>query len=842
MTSTEELISHMRKVQLAERDMRELGLIWQTIESSAAISCPEEVSTILPTLSRTRERFSSLQVRLVDNLASESRAELGDELSARARCAIDILVRNLFERTADVGFLATDDVIRDFCASDAEVRTSRREALRARLAEYQAKYTVYDDVIVVAPDGTVLVRLDTAIALEQTTDSLVADSLASSTYLERFGRSDLGVGETPALLYAHRICHPDGRLLGVLLLRFRFTDEMERVFVSIADERGQTAVVLIDDKQRVIATNDPSHVPVGAVLQRVGNDEVVLTTFAGREYLAVCCATRGYQGYEGPAWRAQAMVSLLTAFKAKDAEAAETEVPLDNAQLVGIQRDADEINRELRRVVWNGQLMAQSKQGDRLRLKAVLNQVNIAGYRTRERVSTAVRDLYRTSLARTRHQAADLARLAANIMDRNLYERANDCRWWALTPAIAEQLQQPHSQASSSTLNTVLDRVNSLYTVYSRLAVFDADGLVRGASRTGDDPTVVGRSVPSGWLGSVKRLSGRQRYAVSPFEPTDFHDAGDTYVYLAAVRDGAAGALLGGVAVVFNSAAEFGAMLKDIIGERRGFAAFVSESGQIVASTDPELSQDAVMRFQPDSAVVEHAGAYYACARASATGYREFKNGDGYDNGIRVVVALRLGQSDRRRRSLSDEALTVAPAKPVGETIELGVFQVGAGRYGVPAEVLMQAVSHRGLVRAPTSLPYSAGLLEIETDGVSKLIQVICARQLLGITYPARLGDGVVVVLRSEADPRVPAIGFRVDDVLSVIEVEQHMLQPAPIVVRAGGGCVSGIVDCELLAPRGEPARRALVQVIDPQALIANSVGTVRGSAVLLPNSERTPT
>ncbi len=26
-----------------------------------------------------------------------------------------------------------------------------------------------------------------------------------------------------------------------------------------------------------------------------------------------------------------------------------------------------------------------------------------------------------------------LAELIVDIMDRNLYERANDCRWWALT-------------------------------------------------------------------------------------------------------------------------------------------------------------------------------------------------------------------------------------------------------------------------------------------------------------------------------------------------------------------------------------------------------------------------
>jgi hypothetical protein len=56
MTSIEALLPHMREVQVAERDMRELGLVWQTIESAAAISCPEEVASILPTPSRSRPR------------------------------------------------------------------------------------------------------------------------------------------------------------------------------------------------------------------------------------------------------------------------------------------------------------------------------------------------------------------------------------------------------------------------------------------------------------------------------------------------------------------------------------------------------------------------------------------------------------------------------------------------------------------------------------------------------------------------------------------------------------------------------------------------------------------
>jgi chemotaxis signal transduction protein len=835
MTSIDDLVPHMRHVQAAEREMRELSLVWQTIESAAAISCPEEVASILPTLTRTRERFGALQQRLIASLATESRAELGDELTAKARCAIDILVRNLFERTADVGFLATDDVIRAFCLADDDGRDATRDAMRGRLAAYQAKYSVYEDVVVLAPDGSVLVRLDESSAIARSNDPIVADALQGDGYRERFGTTDLAAEGVPALLYAHRI-HDGGRTVGVLVLVFRFFDEMRRIFSGMVDERAQIALMLIDDRERVIASNDEAHVPRGAVLARVAPDDVVLTTFAGREYLAVCCATRGYQGYRGPAWRAQAMVSLLTAFRPRAEDGEGTNVPLDNEGLAEIQRDADEINRELRRVVWNGRLMARTGQGDQIRLKAVLNQVNLAGARTRERVALAIRDLYRTSLARARHQAGDLARLAADIMDRNLYERANDCRWWALSPAIAEQLRAPPSESSRRALDRTLDALNDLYTVYGRLVAFDAAGRVRGLSRAASAPPTAGASVDPEWLESIRRLDDPQRYAVTPFESNAFHDAGDTYVYLAAIRDPGHGALLGGIAIVFNASVEFGAMVRDVIGERQGFAALVDPAGRVVSTTNAELATGSLLKFQDEVALVEHEGANYACARVRTTGYREFKTGDGYDNGVQAVVALRLGRTDRRRRTLSDEALQVQPPTLRDAVQELGVFQVGPGRYAIAADQVIRAVTNRGIVRAPSVMSLSAGLLEVELDEGPQLVHVLCARRLFGVDYPARASDGVVLVLRSGAQPGAAAFGLRVDDVLAVLEVRRQQVHDAPVSARGARGFVRGIVDCALEVPAGSPQRKALVQVVDAQALVDAAVGSARGGVTALPD------
>lgn len=821
MIASQDLLPHMRHVLAAERDLHDLGLMWQMIESSATISCPVEAAPILPTLVDIRQRFDSLQARLVEKLVEENQAELSDELSAVAQCAIDILVRNLYERTADVGFLATDAVLAGFCAADDGTRAQQLPAVHARLTAYQAKYTVYDDVLLVAPSGAVLARLNTALTGGHSDDPLIAQALQQRTYVERFGPSDLAPDLDRALLYAQAVRNRQGQAIGVLVLRFRFADEMQRIFASMADERHEHALVLIDDHQRVIASNDTAHIALGAVLRPPPAGEARLSTFGGREYMAVCCPSAGYQGYAGPGWRAMAMVSLLTAYRRSEAapDNDDAMAPLDNPELMRIAADAGSINRELRRTVWNGRLMASAQTGDRLRLKAVLAQVHHAGNRTRNRVSQAIRDLYRTALARTRSQAHALARLAADIMDRNLYERANDCRWWAASPAIQAALEAAPGQVDGRGLNQVLDHINGLYTVYSRLIVFDADGQVRGASRWGHEGGVSGHSVPASWLQAVRGITDAQSYAVSAFEVPALDPAhAATYTYLAAVRsEHGRGQFLGGVAIIFNAAAEFGAMLRDVMGERPGFAAFVNATGQVLACTDEAVAIGQTLTFAGDEAEVEHLGAHYACARVRAAGYREFKVSDGYDNGVQVIVGLRLGAAERRRHSLSEIELTGRRTGADHQVIEAAVFSVGPHRYALPGEAVVMAVPTDGLVRTPGD-PGSAGLLEVQIGEQRRALSVICARQRFGVQYPARATDGVVLVLRSSLDPQRPALGMRVDDVLGVLEVHRNDLHPPPSLASASLP-IQGLIDCQAHAV-GEPTQPALVQLLDAQAFL----------------------
>ena len=102
------LIDKIPEVNHYKKKLSELSLNWSTLNLLNQVN---EGST---SIENTQEEFAKLTESLINNLAIESLKQLSNELNSKSQVVVDILIRNLFERTADIGFLATDDSIRDF--------------------------------------------------------------------------------------------------------------------------------------------------------------------------------------------------------------------------------------------------------------------------------------------------------------------------------------------------------------------------------------------------------------------------------------------------------------------------------------------------------------------------------------------------------------------------------------------------------------------------------------------------------------------------------------------------------------------------------------------------------
>ena len=151
---------YIRSVAQCKEILRDLNGTWGLVSAIAEISCPAEAATILPAMEATKKGFGDLESKLTSQLVSEEIKKTCLELESKAQVSIDILVRNLYERTADIGFLATNADICNFVQATVNGERTDIDSINQLLDEYGSKYTVYDDIIILDTDSRILARLD----------------------------------------------------------------------------------------------------------------------------------------------------------------------------------------------------------------------------------------------------------------------------------------------------------------------------------------------------------------------------------------------------------------------------------------------------------------------------------------------------------------------------------------------------------------------------------------------------------------------------------------------------------------------------------------------------------
>lgn len=835
---TDTFMPFMRDVMRCENALRELNLMWRLIEASAKMNCPDEAHSILPMMTATREGFQRLEGDLVTSLVQESLGEVMAEIGTHAHHVIDIVVRNLYERTADVGFLATDQ---DLCRFVAGIDTDPAPVL-TRLREYRNKYTVYDEIMLLDLQGAVLAQIDENAPVEGSHDPLIAQTLESTGYVETFRATPLRPGKEHALIYSQRMLDPrSGQPVGVLCLSFAFHSEMEGIFHARQSEDKRNIALLLDGDKRVIASGDPLWIPIGAQVPVNPGGAPQLLVHSGRTYLVQTMAAQDYQGYPGPpGWKGQVMVPIELAFSAKVSRAIDSLDPaiaqglLAHAQtfcppLYEIVTAADTI----RRVVWNGQVMTAGQQGGVQKLKAVLEQIGETGARTNEVFTQSIRDLYDTVLNSSMRDSEFLTQLLVDLLDRNLYERANDCRWWALTPELrallADMALGMHKAADADAASRMLEHINSLYTVYTRLVVYDRQGCIVAASRPAcqDGSTVIGTRIEADTLATVLTLPDTQAYHVTPWQASPLDDSKPTYVYHAAIRAPGASEVVGGIGIVFNASMEFAAMLQGATADKPVTkTVFVDRRGQVIASTDPARPVGHKMDLPGDmlalpgghsvSRAMVHDGHYCIVGCSASNGYREFKVSDGYRDDVLALSfesfgAVQTGALDavRRRRT------TLQADVGVTQGLEMATFFVDAALFALNAEDVLEALPASAIATVSAGrLPYCVGTLARKAHGsITGYVWVFDLGHLLRGTPSEVSPDNQVIVLQHGGR----RIGLLVNELHDVTAFAHHRVIDAP---GMSGERTGQIITRLVTASQGPSETPLLVQCINAGRLM----------------------
>lgn len=824
---TETFLPYMRDVARCEQSLQELNLMWRIIEASAKMNCPSEAKSILPTMAATRSGFSRLEHELVSSLVHEKVANVLAEIGTKARYVIDIVVRNLFERTADVGFLATD---RELCNFVAGLSDSV-EATRYRLREYRNKYTVYDEIILLDTEGNVLVQIDPTTPLEHSADPLIAQTLESDTYVETFRATDLRPAKDRALVYSRRMHHPQtGAVIGVLCLCFHFEQEMAGIFAAHCDPQGRSNMLLLDGDNRVIASADPGWIAAGSQVPVNRGGEPRLMMHCGRQYLVRTFASEGYQGYPGPAgWQGQVMIPVDVAFNGDPSDALAQLAPEVAEGLLAHAHsfcpplhDIMTAAKTIQRIVWNGQVMTAGQRGEMQKLKTILDQISETGNRSNELFAQSIHDLYETVLVSSMRDAEFTTGLLVDLLDRNLYERSDDCRWWALTPELRSILAQEQvSPAGAEQLNSILDYINGLYTVYTRLFVYDRHGRIIAA--TGDElERIIGSHIDAVTLEAVGSLRNAQQYHVSPFRPSGLYGGRDTYIYHAAIRALDHDTVVGGIGIVFDAEPEFRNMLAaGLAGKERMSAFYVDRSGRILSSTDASrpvgsvLELDAAMLQLPNGQhranVTLHDGQYAIVAASASAGYREFKTSDGYREDVIAVVFQCFGAVHTGSAAANSSAFLLEHDSAASEELEYATFFSDNSLFAISATHVSEAVPFSDVL--PTSMGQRAeqiGVLGLERDGRHReFIWVFDLGYLIRGSRSAINSSSQVIIV--EHGPHT--IGLLVDELHAVPQFSPAQIIHTPLVMQGQSMLVSQVIKAN--------GGKLLIQAIDIARLFA---------------------
>ncbi|PPC90155.1 MAG: hypothetical protein CTY34_08825 [Methylobacter sp.] len=814
------MIRHMQIIDDCRAELNDLQTVWDNLTLLGHLSGTGN------NMNATRQSFQKLTSSLLNQLVSETLRKTIGEMQSKAQVAIDILVRNLFERTADIGFLATDADIREVLlkANTLKGQYSKEAELKeplariaGRFAEYVAKYSVYSDIVLFDTEGEIVLRLNEKVNVKNTEHPLFQAALETTdAYVETFDRIDFLPNDATALVYSYRVLDSENLPLGVLSLCFRFENEMNGIFADLVTAMDWSVICLLDNTGQVIASSDKYHIPLGAKLPLVLTQDYQVQRFGGQEYLGLTRRSTGYQGYAGPDWYAHVMLPLQQAFnqstsslsdkipqKVLDGIMERSQLFSENLRNIPIQ--AEQIQRELNRSVWNGNIrQSRSGQGkDNGFSKILLWEISNTGARTQAVFQHSIDNLHATVVSSVLEDSHFQASLAIDIMDRNLYERANDCRWWALTSTFRELLAAPQLSSEGKTqITDILFYINSLYTVYTNLIVFDSAGRIVAVSNAGEE-ALVGQMIGEEWSRRALSLSSSQGYVVSGFEETRFYQDRPTYIYAAAIRDLEGGRIVGGIGIVFDSAPQFEAMLRDALPkdahgdiDAASFAAFVSREGHVIACSDERFKPGEIF---PVASVIsglnpgdERAGVYifdgqyYAMGAHASSGYREYKDKtDHYQNEVIAVVGKTLCVVAEQ----SDEIH--APACPVirsersenGNTLEIATFRLGDEWFGIRGSQIIEAVDPTNITPAPGAGSICVGYLVFDKAPIPvfDIRTIICTSK--NQIKPGLLKNQQVMIIEKNAATR---FGIMTDSLGEIPEINETRLCELPLFIANG--------------------------------------------------------
>lgn len=248
---------------------------------------------------------------LSERTKSMADAALGSRMVDLALNAIEIIDRNLYERTCDVRWWATDSALVD-CAADKTVESIAYAS--KRLGVILNAYTVYLDLWLCDLNGKVIANGRPGLYNVEGLDVSREPWFVQASRLpsgDEYAVADIsecrGLGGAEVATYAASVRaggESHGAPLGVLAIHFDWAPQAQTIVRGVRiepEERERTAVLLVDANRRIIASSEEARtLDKRFQIDTTGQSHGFYTHSDGTT--VAFHATPGYETYRGLGW------------------------------------------------------------------------------------------------------------------------------------------------------------------------------------------------------------------------------------------------------------------------------------------------------------------------------------------------------------------------------------------------------------------------------------------------------------------------------------------------------------------------------------------------------------
>lgn len=273
----------------------------------------------------------------------------------------------------------------------------------------------------------------------------------------------------------------------------------------------------------------------------------------------------------------------------------------------------------------------------------------------------------------------DLARMNIDLVDRCLYERSCDVRWWATDASVVNALTEKSTKTTdfaTQRLRTILDS----YTVYSDLLVCDSNGQVVSNGRP-DMFRSVGTDVSSNaWFQTALQTRTGRDFGFQTVHNTACVNNRPSVVFSAAIREGGLndGRVLGVLGIVFNWETFANDIVRKVALSDEEKATtrvcIVDSSGHVLADSSDRMLKDSIdfsgknrlFSGQSGHVVAEVGGMNCYIGHARSTGFETYSCG-WHGVLIQEVGAVKSTDDDAAPRSTTRRTTTRRKRRPMSK-------------------------------------------------------------------------------------------------------------------------------------------------------------------------------